>query len=123
LIAQRVRGGNAVTLNEILAELKLTDELLQAAPKDEQPAARAAMAATSRELKLLLVQIQVMLLKASFEPAPELVATEYFQLPSLRHELELAIQDQQKRTVIVNKIVTIGRRALLGLGGTEDFPE
>jgi hypothetical protein len=111
-----------VTFNEILAELKLTDELLLDAPIDEQPASKAAMAATRLDLKALISELQALLIRSSFDPSDTLAASEFSQLPILRHELQLTADDESKRIHVVKKIVRIGRQAL-ALPGTEDFPE
>jgi hypothetical protein len=110
-----------VTLNEILAELKLTDELL-AAPIDEQPASKAAMAATRHDLKVLISELQALLIRSSLNPSDTSAASEFSQLPILRHELQLSADNESKRVYVVQNIVRIGRQAL-ALPGTEDFPE
>ena len=99
-----------MTIQNILDELKNTDQQLAAAGIDD---------AAKHKLKGLIIDLKTELVMNSFDPLRDIssmTVVDVSQLPQLRQQLQQVIQDEQKRTALVQRITAIAARALSGAG-------
>ncbi|HKG13659.1 MAG TPA: hypothetical protein VKB12_09970 [Pyrinomonadaceae bacterium] len=99
-----------MSINEILDQLKATDDQLRKAGVDD---------VAKHRLKGLIIDLETELVMHSFDPLRDISAmtvVDVSKLPELRAELKAVIADEQRRTQLVTNITNIAKNALKAVG-------
>jgi len=99
-----------MTIQDILEELKKTDQQLAAAGIDD---------AAKHKLKGLIIDLKTELVMHSFDALRDIstmTVVDVSQLPQMRQQLQQVINDEQRRVELVKRITGLASRALTAAG-------
>jgi hypothetical protein len=99
-----------MTINDILDQLKQTNEQLNEAGIDDK---------AKHKLEGLIIDLETELVMQSFNPLRDIsgmTVVDVSKLPDLQAELKQVIQDEQRRTQLVTRITGLAKSALTAAG-------